>query len=260
MREYERHSDAHTQSSEAMVHEKTPYHRENFDKRVSGYTPHPGEREERGEPRELFSMKNSYNDLSIGADKKGDMMITGSAIRRHDAPTVENDGKQVEGSRRKKNKSKSGELFTNPAKPDESAFAYRVGKKMPERKVLGNLREAARRHDLDKFNDTLVFLDVKQDEAALQKLRREEAATTQIQELEGIIAQKKGMEQRFLRHLRLARRELGSLELDELRAKLFGEDIKQLPVMPEPQTDGDADGEDETDESDGKIENFYENV
>jgi len=260
MREYEQRNDAHTQSSEATVHEKTPYHRENFDKRVSGYTPHPGEREERGEPRELFSMKNSYNDLSIGADKKGDMMVTGAAIRRHNAPTVENDEKKVEGSRRKKNKTKSGELFTNPAKPDESAFAYRVGKKMPERKVLGNLREAARRHDLDRFNDTMAFLDVKQDEAALQKLRREEAPTSQIQELEGIVLQKKTMEQRFLRHLRLARRELGSMELDELREKLFGEDKTQLLNVPEPQTDGDDGTGEESDENSGEIEENPENV
>jgi hypothetical protein len=260
MREYERRNDAQTQSCEATVHEKTPYNRENFDKRVAGYTPHPGEREERGEPRELFSIKNSYNDLSIGADKKGDMMVTGSAIRRHDAPTLENDEKKVEGSRRRTKPTKSGELFTNPAKPDESAFAYRVGKKMPERKILGNLREAARRHDLDKFNDTLVFLDVKQDEAALQKLRDEEAPVSQIQELEGIAAQKKTMEQRFLRQLRLARRELGSMELDELREKLFGADAKQLLAMPEPQADGDIGGEDETGENSGETEENYDIV
>ena len=247
--EYEKRGDAHTESSEATVHEKTPYNRDNFDKRVSGYTPHPGEKEERGEARELFSMKNSYNDLSIGADKKGDMMITGSAIRRHDAPSVKNDEKQVEGSRRRKNRTRSGELFTNPAKPDESAFAYRVGKKMPERKVLGQLREAAKRHDLDTFNDTLVFLDVKKDEEALHAMRQEEAPISEIQEVEGTIAKKKVLEQKFLRNLRLARRELGSLELPELRQKLFGEENLQTLTRAEPLSDGDLGGEDENEEN-----------
>ena len=255
MREYLKRENAHTEASEASVRETTPYNRENFEQRMTGYTPNPGEREERGEPRELFSMRNSYNDVSIGADRKGDMMVTGSAVRRHDAPTVKQDEKRVEGARRKKLRTRGGEFFTNPAKPEESAFAYRVGKKMPERKVLGQLRDAARRHDLNTFNDTLAFLDLKKDEDRLRALRDAEAPSAEIQALEGVVMRKKALEAKFLRNLRLARREISSLDLDELREKLFGETKPQLFVTPEQASGEDAGGDDETAENTDITEN-----
>ncbi|MBE6611244.1 MAG: hypothetical protein E7632_02025 [Ruminococcaceae bacterium] len=242
-----RHDEMPGNRSEAVMHESAAHERGSYDKRVGGYTPNPAERETRGEPRELFSMKNSYNDLSVGADKQGSMMLTGSAVRRHNSPSLENEEKQVEGSRRKKHPNNAGELYTNPANPDKSAVAYRVDRKVPEKKILKKLRESAKRHDLGTFNETMPFIDVKENEDTLQELRRERVSEVEKQALEKTIRDKKGMERKFLEKLRFARKKLLSTDLDELRAMLFSVDGEPLmqKVTPVPEED---DGEDEADD------------
>jgi len=235
--------DALTQSSEAIMHESPRLSGASGGKALRGYMPHPAEREERGEPRELFSMQNSYSGLSVGADKKGDMMITGAAERRHDSPTLENDAKRVEGARRKKHPIGDGEFFTNPAKPEESAFAYRVNRRMPERKILRRIRESARRHDLEEFGGTLPFLDLHENEEELRQKRREDAPVSETQRLERIIRDKKALEMRFLRQLRLARKKMSGADVEELLAQLFGKEEEPTP-QPLPAA-GDASSEEE---------------
>ncbi len=246
--EYLKRDKAQTDNSEALIHETSPYYRNSHEKPVSGYVSHPAEREERSEPRELFSLKNSYNDLSIGADKKGDMMITGSAMRRHNSDTVKADEKRVVGSRREKHSDNSGELYTNPAQQEKSAFAYRVNRKVPEKKILKKLRESAKRHDLDRFNNTLFFLDIKENEETLNDMRRERASENEKQELEKTIRNKKVLERKFLNDLRFARKKLLSSDLDELCAELFGEDTeKAVRTSSLAVSEGDAEGNEDTD-------------
>jgi len=168
-REYLKREKQLNSSSEAQVHEKSPHDRETYAKPIRGYAAHPAEKEQRGEAKEMFSMSNSYSNLSVGADKKGDITVAGSAQRRHDSPTLENASKQVEGSRRKKHHGNGGELFTNAAKPAESAFAASNPEPVALVAVLAHdstrrlaaLRGKARRFDLtaEKQEMDSVVLD-----------------------------------------------------------------------------------------------------
>ena len=251
-REYLKREKQLNSSSEAQVHEKSPHDRETYAKPIRGYAAHPAEKEQRGEAKEMFSMSNSYSNLSVGADKKGDITVAGSAQRRHDSPTLENASKQVEGSRRKKHHGNGGELFTNAAKPAESAFAYRTKAKTPEKKILKKLREHARRHDLDRFNKTMPFLDLQKNEKQLQQMRRDEAPQHETQAMEKIILDKKTMEMKFLKNLRQTRRKLNGTDMEELQKLLFGEHAEDPQTAHRPAS---ASGEEDSGDEDDSEEN-----
>ena len=254
-REYLKREKQLNSSSEAQVHEKSPYDRETYTKPVRGYAAHPAEKEQRGEAKEMFSLSNSYSNLSVGADRKGDITVAGSAQRRHDSPTLANTSKQVEGSRRKKHHGNGGELFTNAAKPAESAFAYRTNRKMPEKKMLKKLREHALRHGLDRFNKTMPFLDLPQNEKQLQQMRREEAPLQETQAMEKIILDKKTMEMKFLKNLRQTRKKLNGGDLEELQKLLFGEHTEDMRTahLPASASGEEESGDDEADDEESGI-------
>lgn len=248
--------DPMTDNSEAVMHEKTPYYRQVHNKPLEGYNPAPSEKETHGDTRELFSMQNSYNQLAVGTDKKGDMMVTGSAIRRHNDNTLEREAKQVEGSRRKQHPSRFGEFFTNPAKPDESAFAYRVERRMPEKRVLRMLYENARKHDMETHNDIMPFMDVQKEEETLSEMRQKDVTESEKMAQEKKVRDEKDQEKRFLKNLKFARKKLNSTEWEELRKELFGEAEIPEPVFvsassgtdsPEDGTEEDLSGEDTED-------------
>lgn len=191
-------------SSEAVTHEerRSPQKKEE----MRGYEQNASEKDGEAYTHELARVHNAYNNVSVGADKKGDIVIAGSAVKRADSPTLDGDMKRLHTSRARKKRCFEGEFLTSSRLPKTGAFAFKANKKVPEKRMLARLKEYSRRRGISSVNDIMPFMSADLDISELNRLRKEGAPQSEIMSLERTITDKNAAMHRFLRMLKAARK------------------------------------------------------
>ena len=189
-------------NSEAVIHEKRRDHGEN--KPPETYEQTLSEREAGG-VRELSSIRNAYNDVSVGADKKGSVIISAGAKKHGNSPTLDNDKKRLRVSRAKRRACHSGVFLANAHDPKSGAFAFKADSKIPEKRMIQQIKEHSVRYGIKAVNDMMPFLSIREDMAKLSELRSEQASQGDIMALEQSIVQKRAEMHRFLKTLKYSK-------------------------------------------------------
>jgi len=189
-------------NSEAVTHEeqRSPQKKEE----MRGYEQNASEKDGETYAHELARVHDAYNNVSVGADKKGDIVIAGSAVKRADSPTLDGDRKRLQTSRARKKRCFEGEFITSSRLPKTGAFAFKANKKVPEKRMLAQLKEHSRRNGISSVNDIMPFMSADRDISALSRLRGEGAPQSEIMTLERTITDKNAAMHRFLRMLKAA--------------------------------------------------------
>ena len=192
-------------SSEATEHERiSPISR---NKKIEGYEEHP--REEKS--CEVFGLKNSFDNLSVGTDDHGRLILAVSSQKGYHSETLTSDKKKLKGSRKRIAYEHFGELYTNSFSRGDGAFAMRTNKDLPESRILREMRSVTSRRLTEKQRETMPVLSLDQDRKELQHLRSETDTDPLLdrrkQAAENVVVKKTELENRFLRRLRIARQQ-----------------------------------------------------
>ena len=193
------------EASEAVTHERESSREEH--KKPEGYEPHPSD----GKLSEVFGLKNSFDDLSVSTDEKGRLTLAVSSQKAYHAPTLNSYKKTLRGSRRRTVYEHFGEFYTEPASRGEGAFAFRTRKNLPEQRILSDFKTVSGKHIAPSQLEAAPFLTLEEDRRHLEELRsRDGRSSADIDErlsLARTITRKTELENRFIRKLRIARRQ-----------------------------------------------------
>jgi hypothetical protein len=210
--EHEREEDM--QRSEAIPHFKGEEDM-STEKLPDNYQLHKSERDAQTRPRELFSMRNSYGNVAVAANRNQEMTLFVSENRRHNSKTLDNDHKKLNGERRRSATDLFGQAYTNRFDPINSAFAFKTGKLQPEKRVLDRIKKYVDEKGQNTVERILPFFTLDRDKKKLHELEaqvrraKEEGKESHELELEKehlsqVISQREQMQARFIRKMRLA--------------------------------------------------------
>ena len=192
-----------TAVSESVTHERQAT--ADKEKPLQGYTPHPKEEK----LSELFGVRNSFDNISVGMDAKGSIAIAVTSQKELNFPTLTSDRKVIKGTRRRTLYDHFGEIYTNPSDPLNSAFAYRSRRVISENRITSEFKRAARKRLSLEQREAAPFLTLEEDKETLRDLRAQDdkspEARRAIGGLEQSVLRKTEMENRFVRRLRIAR-------------------------------------------------------
>ena len=192
-----------TAVSESLTHERQ--HNAEEKQAMQDYEPHP--KEER--LSELFGIKNSFDNISVGMDSKGSIAVSVSSQKELHSPTLTSDRKVLKGTRRRTLYDHFGEIYTNPYNQKNSAFAYRSRRAISENRMTAEFKSAAKRRLSREQREAAPFLTLDEDKKTLQALRGRHnnslEARGEIGKIEQSVQRKTELENRFVRKLRMAR-------------------------------------------------------
>ena len=187
-----------TALSESVSHERQKKAEDN--KAMEGYAPHPNE----DRLSELFGMKNSFDNISVGMDDKGSITIAVTSQKEPSSPTLTGDRKALKGALYD-----LGGIYTNPFSPRDSAFAYRSRRVIPENRITSEFKRAAQKNLSRKQREAAPFLTLDEDREELNELKGKHDnspdTASKIGMIEQSVLRKTEMENRFVRKLRKAR-------------------------------------------------------
>lgn len=204
--------------SEAVTHEERRKPEEN--KLIDTYEQDTPEIESENGVHELSSIHNAYNNVSVGADKKGSIIISAGAKKRGNSPTLNNDKKRLRVSRAKRRACHSGEFLANAHDSVSGAFAFKVDSKVPEKRMIRQIKEHSVRYGIKAVNDMMPFMSLGEDMARLSKLRGEQAPQGEIAALEQSVVQKRAEMHRFLKTLKFSKQNAKADDLTVNSVKL----------------------------------------
>ena len=205
--------------SEAVTHEERRKPDEN--KLIDTYEQDAPEIESENGVHEMSSIHNAYNNVSVGADKKGSIIISAGAKKRGNSPTLDNDKKRLRVSRAKRRACPSGEFLANSHDPVSGAFAFKADSKVSEKRMIRQIKEHSVRYGIKAVNDMLPFMSLGEDMARLSKLRGEQAPQGEIAALEHSVVQKRAEMHRFLKTLKFSKQNVKADDLTVNSVKLF---------------------------------------
>lgn len=214
-------------NSEAVTHEEIHSPEKTKDVPLHGFE-QSAEEKEKNNAHELGRIRNAYNNISIGADKQGNIILSAAALERENSPTLDNDKKRLRTSRARKKTLMQGDFLTSSRLPKTGAFAFKADKKVPEMRMLRQIKEYSQRYDIKAVNEMMPFMSVDKDIAMLQRLRRENAPQSETAALESAITDKKAAMHRFIRTLKAAKRNARNSEEPSFteNVRLFAEEHK----------------------------------
>lgn len=212
--EEQRRRDEDIKRSEAVVHLKREQDM-STEKSPENYEPHWSERDEQSRPRELFSMGNSYGNVSFAANRKKEMLLTISQKRRHNSETLNNDQKRLIGTRRRQVPDAVGRSYTNSFDPINSAFAFKTNKIPPTKRLLDSINKYVDKNDQNTVETILPFLNLEKDKKRRQALIDEIghankeghellALEHEKEQLSKTISQKEQMQSQFIKKTNIA--------------------------------------------------------
>ena len=210
----ERKRDEDLERSEAMIHFKREQDL-TAEKLPENYRPHGSEKDEQYRPRELLHMGNSYGNVSVAANRNKEMFLTISHKRQHNAETLRNDQRKLNGPRRRSVPHAIGWAFTNSFDPVNSAFAFKTRKLQPSKRMLAYINKHVDKNGQDTVETILPFLRLEKDKKKLQELiseisrARQEGQNLSIlerekEQLSKAIFQKEQMQAQFLKKMQFA--------------------------------------------------------
>mgnify|MGYP001005947177 CR=1 FL=1 len=206
--------DEDIKKSEAVFHSKREQDMAT-DKSPDNYEPHWSERDGESRPRELFSMGNSYGNVSFAANRKKEMFLTVSQQRRHNSKALNNDHKKLIGTRRRQVPDAVGRALTNSFDPINSAFAFKTKKIPPTRRLLDSINKYVDKNGQNTVETILPFLNLEKDkkrrQALIDEIGRADkeghellALEQEKEQLSKAISRKEQMQSRFIKKTNFA--------------------------------------------------------
>lgn len=264
----DRKRDEDRQRSEAVLH-FTGEEDLSAEKLPDNYHPHWSERDVQRRPRQMFSMNNSYGDVSVAANRKQEMTLTVSEKRRHNSETLDHDHQKLNGERRKSVVGPLGWTFTNSSNPIDSAFAFKTKKLQPAERVLAQIKKNVESNSQNTLEYTIPFLSLDRDKKKLQGLINEiGGARKEEQDLFGLegekerltrgITQKEQEQGRFLQRLHLAINKAkvitGAGSAEWLKPTTFTGSVSVADANPEDEEDDIEEGQEESVQKGQKVD------
>ena len=214
-------------------------------KKPEGYEQHPNDEK----TYEVFGLKNSFDNLSVSSDDRGRMTLAVSSQKNFHGPTLNDTKKKLRGSRRRTKYEHWGEFYTATSAGTAGAFAFRTRKNLPEHRILREFKGNANKYVDPERLEALPFLTLEEDREHLSELRNRGGRTAgDISEraaLEQTIVRKTELENRFIRKLRIARRQTYMKPVTEY------DEPEQAARAVTDGTDEDGNGEDDISENKG---------
>ena len=206
--------DEDIKRSEAIVHLKREQDM-STEKSPENYEPHWSERDEQSRPRELFSMANSYGNVSFAANRKKEMLLTVSQQRRHNSETLNNDQKTLIGTRMRQGPDAVGRSHTNSFDPINSAFAFKTKKIPPTKRLLDAINKYVDKNGQNTVESILPFLNLEKDkkrrQALIDEIGRSNEEGPELlaleqakEQLSKAISQKEQMQSQFIKKTHFA--------------------------------------------------------
>ncbi|MBQ9384133.1 MAG: hypothetical protein IJT87_07835 [Ruminiclostridium sp.] len=240
------------EASEATTHERQSGLSDK--RKMQGYEQHP--RDDRS--YEVFGLGNSFDDISVGADRKGSMTVAVSSRKSYKAETLSSEKKRLRGTRRRIKYEHFGQFYTNAYSDRDGAFAYKTSKNLPESRILREFIGNAKKYVSEEERSAAPFIDLDEDIAKLSEMRSESGSSneglSERQALERTIERKTQLRSRFVRKLRIARRHTypGGATVDE------GYDLLSA-LLPEEDT-GEPPDDDENDDENDDVDDILDDI
>ena len=205
-----------TALSESIIHERSSDIHDQ--KQTEGYE----QRTDDQKVSEVFGLRNSFDDIAVGMDDKDNMTIAVTSQKEPFSPTLNSDRKRLKGKRRRTLYEHFGEFYTNPSSPGSSAYAYKARKALSENRILSEFRRTSERRLTEEQKQMAPFLTLERDRLALNKMKGRQDSSPERERtkgrLEESVLRKTEMENRFLRKLRLARKQSAAKKGGEEKA------------------------------------------
>lgn len=205
--------------SEGIEHERE--NRPEDKKKVEGYEPLKGE----APYYEVMGIRNSFDNVAVGKDKYGQMLISVTTNKRPGRATLDSNQKRLKGAQRKKKIDTYGDFYTNLASGRDGAFGFRADKNISDIRMYQEFRRLAQKRVSAKQREAAPFLRLDDDMAALREMQAYKGAgeedLAQRQVLEKRVQKETESRNRFIARLRKARRKSYETEKKQEEEKSF---------------------------------------
>ena len=175
-------------------------------KKVEGYEPNPQDEKY----YEVMGIKNSFDNVSVGSDKYGQMLISVNTMKEPGEVTLDSDKKVLKGQRRKKKFGAFGDLYTNLFADRHGAFAFRGDRNISDIRLMKEFEIMAKKRVTKEQRDAFPLLRLDEDKAELEEMRAAGASQNdnfmERRQLEKRINKETEYRDRFMARLRKARR------------------------------------------------------
>ncbi len=245
--------DRKMQLSEGVEHVRENEMRDK--KEVEGYEPNPHDEKY----YEVMGIKNSFDNVSVGADKYGQMLISVNSMKEPGGATLDSDRKKLKGKRRKQKIGAFGDFYTNLFSDRHGAFGFKADRNISDIRMMKEFENMARKRVDHEQLDAMPMLRLEDDMRELSELRNMSGSQNENYEerrqLEKRVRRETEYRDRFMARIRKARRKTYDKEDRE-------EDEKRNILKSVMAGDtGDADdetdaGEDSTDDILGNMEDI----
>lgn len=216
-------------------------------KKVEGYEPNPQDEKY----YEVMGIKNSFDNVSVGSDRYGQMLISVNTLKEPGEVTLDSDKKKLKGPRRKKKIAAYGDFYTNLFADRHGAFAFRADRNISEIRMMKEFEILAKRRVSKEQRDAMPLLRLEEDRAELEQMRSTGGSSNdsfdEREQLERRVLREIQYRDRFMARLRKARRKTYSSQIaeDDL------ETLTKQELTAQDDTDGSTD--DPTDENNEEL-------
>lgn len=212
-------------------------------KKVEGYEPNPQDEKY----YEVMGIKNSFDNVSVGSDRYGQMIISVNTMKEPGEVTLDSDKKLMKGPRRKKKIEAFGDFYTNLFSDRHGAFAFRADRNISDIRLMTEFERIAKRRVSREQRDAMPLLRLEDDKALLSEMRGRSGSgsdeLSERQELEKRVQRETAYRDRFMARLRKARRKTYDKHEPEEQT-----DVLKTLLSAESDADEDADDNDDTDD------------
>ena len=175
-------------------------------KKVEGYEPNPQDEKY----YEVLGIRNSFDNVSVGSDKYGQMLISVNSEKEPGSPTLDSDKKRMKGPRRKKKFGAFGDFYTNLFADRHGAFAFRADRNISDIRMMKEFEIMAKMRVTREQRDAMPLLRLEEDKALLSEMRGMSGSQNENyeerQKLERRVLKETEYRDRFMARLRKARR------------------------------------------------------
>lgn len=215
-------------------------------KKVEGYEPNPQDEKY----YEVMGIKNSFDNVSVGSDRYGQMLISVNTMKEPGEVTLDSDKKVMKGPRRKKKIEAFGDFYTNLYSNTHGAFAFRADRNISDIRMMTEFERIARRRVSREQRDAMPLLRLEEDKALLSEMRGKGDQGNEDfyerQKLEKRVLRETEYRDRFMARLRKARRKTYDKRDDEELQEAVKELMKADDAADD-ENDGDEDIDDNSD-------------
>ena len=210
-------------------------------KRVEGYEPNPQDEKY----YEVMGIKNSFDNVSVGSDRYGQMIISVNALKEPGEVTLDSDKKLMKGPRRKKKIEAFGDFYTNLFSDTHGAFAFRADRNISDIRMMTEFERIAKRRVSREQRDAMPLLRLEEDRMLLSEMRGKSGSGNEDyyerQKLERRVLRETEYRDRFMARLRKARRKTYDKGEEEEQRDII-KTMMTAEDTPDDENNGDNDG------------------